>query len=133
MSDKLKFSIPGRPQYLQTVRMAIVAIASQAQFNVEQVGDIQLAVEEACKFVACHGQDGFSETYEIDVELFDDRMEILVSDFCSCNKIDKDHQHFCMQCPEEGNLGIFVIDSLMDSHEIEAQDGNKKIKMVKFK
>jgi len=131
MSDKLKFSIPGRPQYLQMVRLAVGSLATQSKYDVEKVEDIQLAVEEACKLVACHGQDGFSEFYEIEVEMHEEQMEIVVSDFCTCNKIDKNCLHFCSRCPEEGNLGPFVIESLMDKFETEAHDGNRRIKMVK--
>jgi len=134
MSDTVKFSIPGRPQYLQMVRLALGSLATQAKYDVEKVADIQLAVEEACKMIACHGSDGFSESYEIEVTAEDEKMEIIVSDFCSCGKMEKGGSHFCMQCPEEGNLGFFVIETLMDEYDIETrEDGNKKLRMVKNK
>lgn len=134
MSDTLKFSIPGKPQYLQVVRMAIGAVAAQANYDLDKIEDIKLAVEEACKLIACHDSEGFSEIFEIEVALDEKEMEIIVSDFCSCRKLDKDHRHFCARCPEEGNLGKFVIESLMDNYDIEVrEDGNKKIKMVKSK
>lgn len=134
MSEVIKFNIPGKPMYLQTVRLAIGSLATQAGFDVEKVDDIQVAVEEACKFIACHGHEGFSESYDIEAEIVEKGLEITVSDFCSCGLIDKEHSHFCARCPEEGNMSMFVIDTLMDHYETEIrEDGSKKIKMVKNK
>lgn len=133
MNDVLKFSIPGKPKYVQMVRLAIASIAGQFGFDIEKVEDMTVAVSEACKLVTCHGQEKFSENYDVIVEIEGERIIITVSDFSSGHNIEKGFRQ-CMQCPEEGNLAQFVIDSLMDSVEtIENEKGNKSIKMVKIK
>lgn len=134
MGDKIKFTIPGKPTYLQMVRLALGSVATSAGFDVDKVDDIQVAIEEACKFVACHGHAGSSESYEIEVDLSDDKMEIVVSDFCSCRTEEHEKLLFCVRCPEEGNMGMIIIETLMDSYETEVrEDGSKKITMVKNK
>lgn len=135
MNDKIKFSIPGKPEYLQMVRMALGALATNAGYDVDQTDDIKVAVEEACKLIACHGHSGgFSESYEIEVEPGEKEMTIVVSDFCSCGTIDRENFKYCMNCPEEGNMSRVVIETLMDSFDVEVrEDGNKRITMVKNK
>ncbi len=133
MNDLLKFSIPGKPKYVQMVRLAIASIAGQVGFDVEKVEDMTVAVSEACKLVTCHGQEKFSENYDVIVEIDGESISITVSDFSSGHNIEKEFRQ-CMKCPEEGNLARFVIESLMDSVETtENEKGNKSIKMVKVK
>jgi len=44
--DNLEFIIPGKPEYLTMVRLAIGSIAATAGFNLDAVEDIKTAVSE---------------------------------------------------------------------------------------
>lgn len=132
--DKIKMTLPGKPTYLTTARMAVSSVASTAGFDVEKVEDLQVAIEEACKVIACHGQAGFSESYDIEIDVEADHLVISVSDYESAGTINKENFHFCMRCPEEGNMGLAIIETLVDSYDIEMnKNGNKKLTMVKNK
>jgi len=133
MSDLLRFSIPGKPEYIQMVRLAIASVAGKADFDVDAVEDIKEAVAEASKIVFCHGASGFSSRYEIVCEIEEEKMAITVSDSGSQeNRVEGVKP--CDNCPTEGNLAVAVMNSLMDSVNIELNnDGNKIIKMVKNK
>ena len=61
MADKLTFIIPGKPQYITMMRLAIGSAANTAGFNIEEIDDIKTAVAEACKNISCHGSEGFDE------------------------------------------------------------------------
>jgi len=133
MSDVLKFSIPGKPEYVQMVRLAIASIAGKANFNVEFVEDIKEAVAEACKIVFCHGFEGFSNSYEIICEITNESMSIELNDTCSGHELVKGEMP-CSKCPDEGELAVVVMESLMDEVEINVdEEGNKSIRMVKNK
>ena len=133
MSDVLKFSIPGKPEYVQMVRLAIASIAGKANFDVDAVEDIKAAVAEACKIVFCHGFEGFSTRYEIICEIEEESMTITASDACSGHDLVKSNKP-CDKCPDEGNLSVAVMETLMDSVKIDIDaDGNKNIIMVKNK
>ncbi|HKM28300.1 MAG TPA: ATP-binding protein [Anaerovoracaceae bacterium] len=133
MKDSLKFIIPGKPEYLTMVRLAISSIATTAGFDLDDAEDIKNAVEEACKNISCHGFDGFSDKYEVDCHVEQGRMEIQVTDCCDEHTLTKIAKP-CQDCPKEGDLGIFVINSLMNEVEIVPQaDGHKSIRMVKSK
>lgn len=131
MSEILKLEISGNPDYIQIAKMAVGAAASTAGFDIEHVEDIELAVAEACKNITCHGFDGWSECYEITCRVNDARMEITVTDIKCEHSVSKGKRP-CLDCPKEGDLGIFVIKSLMDEVEItKEKQGNRSIKMVR--
>lgn len=133
MTDILTFSIPGKPEYVQMVRLAIGSIANKAEFDVEKVDDIEVAVGEAFKLVTCHGHDGWGEKYELEVKVNEDKMEIKVSDNCVTHDIEKTCRQ-CARCPEDGDLSVFVMNSLMDEIEMmSSENGNRSIRMVKVK
>lgn len=129
--DKLQFIVPGKPEYLTMVRLAIGSIATTAGFDLDACEDIKTAVSEACKNVSCHGFDGYSDKYELKCSVEKGRIEIVVKDACSEHTLQKLAKP-CQNCPKEGDLGIFVIQSLMNEVVFgKEEDGRKSIKMVK--
>lgn len=133
MPDVLKFSIPGKPVYVQMVRLAIASIAGTANFDVDAVEDIKVAVAEACKTVSCHGFERFSNTYDIICEICENSMSITVKDAQSGRDLVKENRP-CSNCPSEGDMALDVMESLMDDVQvIDGKTGSKSIKMVKNK
>lgn len=133
MEDKLQFVIPGKPEYITIVRLAVGSAANTAGFNVEEIEDIKTAVGEACKNISCHGSEGFAEQYQVDCIIEEGKMEIYVTDTSSSHKLKKLEKP-CLDCPNEGDLGLYVIKSLMTSVEVIDEPNCKKaIKMTKAK
>lgn len=133
MADRLQFVVPGKPEYITIVRLAVASAANSAGFDVDEVEDIKTAVSEACKNISCHGSEGFAEEYSVECSLEQGRMEILVTDMSTSHKIQK-LQKPCLDCPNEGDLGLYIIKSLMNNVELLTQkDGKKTIKMIKAK
>ncbi len=129
--DNLSIKIPGKPEYLTMVRLAIGSIAKNAGFDVDDIEDIKNAVEEACKNVSCHGFEKHADQYEVACAVEEGRIEIAVRDDCDQHTLEKMAKP-CRNCPNEGNLGIYVIQTLMDEVEIgKRENGRKEIKMVK--
>lgn len=129
--DKLKLAVPGKPAYLTGMRLFIGSVAATAGFDIEKCEDIKTAVGEACKNVACHGVEGFTDEYEVKCEIEDGLIEITVADICGRHSLEKIAKP-CLNCPKEGDLGIFVIKSLMDAVEFgKDENGYKYIKMTK--
>ena len=44
MADTLRFVIPGKPEYMTMVRLAIGSIADTAGFDIDQIEDIKVAL-----------------------------------------------------------------------------------------
>lgn len=132
MADHISFTIPGKPDYLTMVRLAIGSIADMAGFDIEEIEDIKTAVSEACKNVACHGLTGFAQEYAVDCVTEPGRIEIYVTDHSDGHVLERLDKP-CQDCPNEGNLGIFVARSLMNEVELLKDTQKKTIKMVKYK
>lgn len=131
--DNLKIEIPGKPAYLSAVRLAISSIATTAGFSLDDIEDIKTAVTEACKNVSCHGVDGFSDKYEVDLAVGEGHLEITVKDDCDAHVYEEMPEQ-CQRCPQDCDLGVMVIKSLMNEVEIVCPDegaGHKSIRMVK--
>ena len=133
MADKLTFVIPGKPEYITMVRLAVGSAADNAGFNIDQIEDIKNAVGEACKNICCHGSEGWAEEFQVECLIDDEKMEIYVKDKSSEHNVKKLYRP-CLDCPNEGDLALFVITSLMDKLEIIKEENCKNtIKMVKVK
>lgn len=132
MTDILKFSVPGKPEYVGTVRLAISSLANCAGFDIEAVEDIKVAVSEACTNVVCHGNPNREECYEVACEVGNGRIIISVIDRAGGYDITK-YKCPAIDHPKEGGLGIFIIKALMDEVDIFSELGmGTSIKMVKY-
>jgi len=131
MADLLKFSVPGKPEYVATIRMAVSCLANSAGFDVEAIEDIKVAVSEACTNALCHGGQG-SNAYEVCCELSEDRLVVSVIDQAGGYDINS-YKEPCLECPKESGLGIYIIKALMDEVDIFTELGaGTRIKMVKY-
>lgn len=132
MTDILKFSVPGKPEYVSMVRLAVSSLANYAGFDIEAVEDIKVAVSEACTNVVCHARPDYVECYEVACEVCDDRLIICIEDNAGGYDVGK-YQAPVMDNPREGGLGIFIIKALMDEVDILSELGSGTcIKMVKY-
>jgi len=134
MTDILKFSVPGKPEYVGTVRLAISSLANFAGFDIEAVEDIKVAVSEACTNVVCHGKADCERCYEVACEVGEGRIIISVVDHAGGYDTDQYQKPVIdCDCPKEGGLGIFIIKALMDEVDIFSELGmGTSIKMVKY-
>jgi serine/threonine-protein kinase RsbW len=131
MGDLLKFSIPGKPEYLSVVRLAISSIANCAAFDLESIEDIKVAVSEACMNVVRHGNAN-DVCYDVECTIEKDRFTVLVSDSCGGYNLEG-YSDPCLDEPKENGLGIFIIKALMDEVDIYSKVGEgTKITMVKY-
>ena len=133
MTEKIILSIPGRPEYVQVARITAGSVAGVAGFDVEKVDDIEVALGEAWKLVTCHGHSLWGEKYELELEICEDKMIVTFADKGTTHDIEKTCKQ-CARCPEDGDLSVFVLNSLMDEVEMSSdENGNRSIRMVKVR
>ena len=46
--EMIKITVPAKPEYLMTIRMAISSVASRLEFDVDTIEDIKSGAAEAC-------------------------------------------------------------------------------------
>ncbi len=128
--DNLKITIPGKPEYMTMIRLTTGSLAAMAGFDLDEAEDIKLAVVEACKNVSCHGQEGYSDRYELEFNVDRGSFEVTIIDACDKHTLEKSSP--CKNCPQEGDIGIIMIRSLMSCVEFGHDSaGHKFINMMK--
>lgn len=134
MKDNFKLVVPGKPEYVGAVRLAVSSLANNVGFDIEAIEDIKVAVSEACTNIVMHGDSGENGCveYEVSCEICDESICICVED--SGPGYDT-NQYKEPELPsvKEGGLGIFIIKALMDEVKVESEIGKgTQIRMVKY-
>ncbi|MDR2133221.1 MAG: ATP-binding protein [Clostridiales Family XIII bacterium] len=132
MADVLKFMIPGKPEYVRTVRLAISSLAGSAGFDIEAVEDIMMAVSEACSNLVCHGVCARDASYEVSCEMFGDRIVIRVENSPDCCEEGENAERRPVSF-REGGIGLNIIRTLMDEVDVLSDAGRgMRIQMIKY-
>jgi serine/threonine-protein kinase RsbW len=131
----MTLSVPGKAEYVSTVRLAVSSLAAKSGFDIEAIEDIKVAVSEACSNILCHSQIKEEHSYNVECTLHDDRLEITVVDngvgfdLETYEEPDTDPDPECLQV---GGLGIYIIRALMDEVHVHTEEGSGTlIKMTK--
>jgi serine/threonine-protein kinase RsbW len=122
MPDTMTLSVPGKAEYVSTVRLAVSSLAAKSGFDIEAIEDIKVAVSEACSNILCHSNIGSEYIYLVECTLHDNKFEVSVTDdgvgFDAENYKEPDPG-----CLQEGGLGIYIIKALMDDVRVTSGDG----------
>jgi len=132
MTDQLKMVVPGKPEYVSTVRMAAASVAANAGFDIEAIDDIKVAISEACTNIVCHSHsDGAEFSYDVVLELSGDMLAIQVEDKGSGYDMEEYEEPVPGE-PNEHGLGLFIIRALMDDVDVISEVGvGTNIRMTK--
>ena len=131
--DLIKFSIPGKPEYVGVVRLAVSSLANKSGFDIEAIEDIKIAVSEACTNALIHGGQKCLCNYDVECEVEEAKLTITVID-CGKGYAKKEYKEPDCEEPKESGLGIYIIKTLMDEVEIVTNENKgTSIKMCKYK
>jgi serine/threonine-protein kinase RsbW len=129
----VRLTIPAKAEYITLVRLALSGLSSFRPLGEETLGDLKLAVTEACSNSVRHAyRDGRAGTVEVVYELHSDRLVVEVSD---------DGEGFAFEpvapaggALNEGGLGIAIIRELADELELGSRESGKgsRLRFVKF-
>ena len=129
----VKLRIPAKPEYITLVRLALSGLARLRPLDEETLGDLKLAVTEACSNSVRHGYgNGQEGTVQISYELHSDRLVVEVVDdgpgFDPSRPLERGEDL------NEGGLGIEIIKSVADEFEAGERPGGggSRLRFVKF-
>ena len=131
----ITLTIPAKPEYITLGRLALTGIARlrPEPRSQEVLGDLKLALTEACTNSVRHAYGEAGGVVEITYELYADRLVVEVTDEGegfepppdASAKLDGDEL-------SEGGLGIAIIEALADELEItERAAGGSSLRFVK--
>lgn len=129
----IRLTIPAKPEYITLGRLALTGISRlrDGGFSPEVLGDLKLALTEACTNSVRHAYGEETGSVEIVYELHPDRLVVVVADKGGGftppgRRLDED------ELTEEGGLGIAIIEALSDEFEITQRDaGGSHLRFVK--
>ena len=129
----IRLTIPAKPEYITLGRLALTGISRlrDGGFSPEVLGDLKLALTEACTNSVRHAYREETGSVEIVYELHPDKLVVVVADKGGGftppgRRLDED------DLTEEGGLGIAIIEALSDEFEITQRDaGGSHLRFVK--
>jgi serine/threonine-protein kinase RsbW len=131
-SPTVRLTIPAKPEYITLVRLALSGLSRLRPLSEETVGDLKLAVTEACTNSVRHGyQEGGEGTVEIVYELRPDSFVVEVAD--DGPGFDASGDRPTEESLAEGGLGIAIIKAVSDEFESgKRRDGRgSRLRFVK--
>ena len=128
----VRLTIPAKPEYITLVRLALSGLSGLRPLSEETLGDMKLAVTEACTNSVRHGYQDGGGRVEILYELQPDRLVVEVAD--DGPGFDASGDRTTGENLAEGGLGIAIIKAVSDEFESgERSDGRgSRLRFVKL-
>jgi serine/threonine-protein kinase RsbW len=129
----VRLSIPARAEYITLGRLALTGIAHLHELSDEIVGDLKLALTEACTNSVRHAYEDGEGAVEIVYELQPGRLTVDVRDE-GPGFTPPDHELGGEGAElSEGGLGIAIIRALTDEFELmDGTGGGSHLRFVKY-
>ncbi|HET8606992.1 MAG TPA: ATP-binding protein [Gaiellaceae bacterium] len=129
----VRLTIPAKAEYITLGRLALTALARLHDLPEDTLGDLKLALTEACTNSVRHAYGEREGMVEIVYELHADRLVVEVSDegpgFTAPETGPLDEQEDL----SEGGLGIAIIRALTDDFSLAGGDGvGSRLRFVKL-
>jgi serine/threonine-protein kinase RsbW len=132
----IRLTIPAKPEYITLGRLALTGIARlrAEPMSQEALGDLKLALTEACTNSVRHAYAGGDGNVEILYELHPDKLVVEVAD--EGEGFDAPAEDAIADLNgnalSEGGLGIAIIKALVDELEIrDRAEGGSSLRFVK--
>jgi len=131
-NQTVRLTIPAKAEYISLVRLALSGLSGLGRLSEETLGDMKLAVTEACTNSVRHGYHDGDGLVEVVYELQPDRLVVEVAD--DGPGFDPAGDRPLGDRLAEGGLGIAIIRAVSDEFEAGKQpDGSgSRLRFVKF-
>jgi serine/threonine-protein kinase RsbW len=115
--DIIRLEFPARPEYILAVRLVVSAVAERGGFGIEDIEDLKVASAEACILLL----DAQPDVLRIAITVEDG----MALEFSAQGQRGPDGE------PQEEGLSQYLLEALVDSCDIDEEDG--VVKAVRFR
>ena len=129
----IRLTIPAKAEYIALGRLALTGLGRLRLFSEELLGDLKLALTEACSNSVRHAYPDGEGVVEILYELHPDRLVVEVVDDGAGFDPDRAGAEAEDEL-SEGGLGIAIIRALADEFELDSGGAARgsRLRFVKF-
>lgn len=121
--EVVRLTATAHPFYSQVIRVAVFLIASRLDFDLEQVEDLRIAVDEAWNHALTHAPA--ASDIEVEITIEPEAMHIaLTSEVAEAHEESKGIP---------ASFSRLILDAVSDEVSIEHADGHCRIVLHKFK
>ncbi|OAH58497.1 anti-sigma B factor RsbW [Domibacillus aminovorans] len=127
--DYIEMKIPAKPEFVGVTRLTLSGIASRMGFSYETIEDLKIATSEAITNAVQHAYKGEEGEVLIGFGLYDDHLEVVVSDNGKSFDFHKTKESLgpyidhSVEFLREGGLGLYLIETLMDEVKVHQNEG----------
>jgi serine/threonine-protein kinase RsbW len=119
MSEPVELTIPIQSDLVVLARLTAATVASRAGFNVEEVEDLRLAVDELCVSIVNGTSDG---RLNLTFKSSDGNVEVICTlDGPSPASARREDGY------DEYDLSLRILDALVDEHGEETNNGQRRV------
>ena len=136
--DPYELIVPGDPKSLSLIRMVVTAIAREAGLSEDQVGRVEVAVDEACTNVIEHSYQKLSPHPPVEVLVQADSKDFIVDivdsgpSFDFNNRVRNKFPDHWVHGDNMRGAGLYLMMSLMDSVDYERlPDDRNRMRLIK--
>jgi serine/threonine-protein kinase RsbW len=128
---EVHLTIPAKAEFITLCRLALTGLSRLRPISDETLGDLKLALTEACSNSVRHAYGDDDGGVESVYRLHPDRLEVIVAD--DGEGFDPEKTVTEVEEIAEGGLGIAIIRSIADDLEIGAGQGGRgsRLRFVK--
>ena len=127
--ELIEMKVPAKPEYVGVVRLTVSGVANRVGYTYDEIEDIKVAIAEACTNVVDHAYDNdglISLRFRVhdqfvEFKIADDGRNVDVEELKKYRGPIKPDEP--IQKLNEGGLGLFLIETLMDDVEINKDQG----------
>lgn len=132
-THSVRLTIPAKAEYITLGRLALTALGRLQELPEETLGDLKLALTEACTNSVRHAYGDGDGCVEIVYELHPDRLVVEVSDEGPGFTPPESEAAGEQDELSEGGLGIAIIKALTDDFSLAGADGGgSRLRFVKL-
>jgi serine/threonine-protein kinase RsbW len=122
--SRLQLRFPARPEYLVLGRLVLTGLSRAHPIDDETLGDMKLALTEACSNSVRHAYSERPGSVEVGYELGDDYLAIKIEDEGPGFDPGSAGRVFDAERLDEGGLGLAIIEAVTDECEVRpGRDG----------
>jgi serine/threonine-protein kinase RsbW len=122
-TDVVSLRIPGHPQYVGIIRLAVSGLANRLELPFDEAEDLKLAVTEACAHILRNASKRID--LQVHCKFSKELLEIQVKGTIPSSGADTSPQDLdipALSVNGEPDLGVCLIEALMDTVDIDTDD-----------